>query len=458
MKLCRFMHLGGCYHANAAVRKSLLRPGEKSVLSVAAQHPMQKWHALGLLIVVGLFNYMDRLSISILQVPIKADLGLSDTHIGILTGLAFSLIYTTMSIPLARLADRAPRKYVIAITLAVWSLMTAACGFASGFVMLAILRMGVAIGEAGCVPASHSMISDYFPFHQRATAIATYGLVFPVGTLLGLGLSGWLATEFGWRNTFVILGVLGLLFVPVILMRLREPKRGESDEQASTLEVTSLRVALQTLWQSLALRHLIIGSAILAYPLNAALVWNAAFYDRVFGLPLTELALYLALLSGGAGAIGLYCSGLLSDRLGKIDARWYMWVPGTAGLALVPPMFFQYLGTSSAYGSLVAGGVSAILMNAFLAPVTAITQSIVAPNMRALASATIVFSAGFIGTVLGPLMTGIVSDALTSQLGLPNGIRYAIFSSSGVGILGAVLLMRGARYLPEEFAVARANR
>ena len=415
-----------------------------------------KWYALGLLMVVGLFNYIDRLSISILQVPIKAELELSDTQIGILTGLAFSLVYTTMSIPLARLADRVPRKFVIAGALAAWSLMTAACGFASGFVMLAFLRMGVAIGEAGCVPASHSTISDYFPLHERATAIATYGLVFPVGTLIGFAASGWLSTAFGWRQTFIILGLLGLVLVPIVLATLREPARGESDGHAFVGQTLSLRDAVGTLWRSLAMRHLIIGGAILSYPLNASLVWNAAFYDRIFGLPLAELALYLALLSGGGGAIGLYASGLFADRLGRIDARWYMWVPGLAGLLTVPFMFAQYLFAGGAYSSLAMGFASAVLLNAFLAPMAATAQSLAAPNLRALASASIVFTAGFIGTVLGPLLTGIVSDLLALRFDLGSeAIRYAILSSAFVGLLGASLLLRGARYLPDEFARLR---
>lgn len=419
----------------------------------------RKWYALAVVIVVGLFNYIDRLSMSILQVPIRAELGLSDSQIGVLTGLAFSLVYTVLTIPIARLADRVPRRYVIAGALATWSTMTALCGFASGFLVLAVFRMGVAIGEAGCVPATHATISDHFPPHQRGMAMSTYSLVLPVGTLLGFMSSGWLAGEFGWRRTFVVLGILGLLLVPVVLAGLREPLRRETDGHAAPVTGESLGRTLLGFWRTRPLRYLLFGCALISYPLHATLVWNAAFYDRQFGMSLARIALWLALLSGLGGGVGLYCSGILADRLGRIDARWYMWVPALAGLFTLPALFGQYLFAPTAHASLAIGFVSAMLTNAFISPMSATAQSLVRPNQRALVGACVVCIAGFLGTVLGPLLTGILSDVFSQYLGLGrDGLRYALLLAGVVSCLGALLLFHGARDLPAEYGRLHAGR
>ncbi|MFV0277478.1 MAG: spinster family MFS transporter [Parahaliea sp.] len=439
-----------------------------------------KWLTLILLMLVGLFNYIDRLSMSILQVPIKAEMGLSDTQIGILTGLAFSLVYTTMSVPIARLADRYSRKLVILCALVVWSLMTAACGLATGFLVLAVLRMGVAIGEAGCVPASHAIISDTFRFDERARALAAYGLVFPVGTLLGFAASGWLSEALGWRQTFVVLGLAGLGLAPVVMLYLKEPRRGASDlpvgggetpvqpgaggveaagagEERNPARSMSTLQALRQLWGSRAFCYLVVGSSILSYPLHASMVWNTAFYHRSFAMPIAELSVYLALLAGGAGGLGLYCFGSLADRLGRRDPRWYLWIPALSGLALLPAILAQYLWAPTARLSLLVGVVTVALMNAFLAPMMAMCQALAAPHLRSLASASAVFTAGLLGTVLGPVITGIVSDLLQRHSALgEEALRYAILTTLVAALLGAVLLLRGARFLAGDLRRARS--
>lgn len=424
--------------------KALAQP---QVGSSVAEH---KWYALGLLMLVGLFNYVDRLCMSILQVPIKAELGLSDTQLGALTGLAFSLMYTTMTLPIARLADRTARKYVIAGALAVWSAMTVGCGFATGFLMLAILRMGVAIGEAGCVPATHALLSDFFPLHQRARALATWQLVFPLGTLIGLAASGWLNDAIGWRHTFMLLGVLGLCLAPVVLLTLKEPERGASDHAPVVGRSPSLREAVRILWSCRAYRYAMIGAALMSYPLNATLVWNAPFYSRAFGLSLQELAIYLALLSGGAGAIGLFGGGVVADRLGRRDARWYMWVPAIAGLGVAPLMLVQY-SASNVQLSLIAGVLPVVLLNAFMPPQAAATQSLFPANLRATASATNVLSAGLFGAALGPFATGAISDWLVTGFGLErDSLRYAIGGSCLFAAAGGVMFLRAAAAMPRQ--------
>jgi MFS family permease len=422
-----------------------------SVPAAAAAAPdPRRWYALGLLMVVGLFNYIDRLCMSILQVPIKAELGLTDTQLGIMTGLAFSLLYTTMTLPIARLADLTQRRYVIAGALAVWSLMTLGCGFAGSFLSLVILRMGVAIGESGCVPASHAMLADYFPLEQRARALATWALVFPLGTLLGIASSGWLNEVIGWRHTFVLLGVIGLCMAPIVLLTLREPPRAGRSAGRAFAGAPSFGIAMRTLWASPTFRNQSLGGALIAYPLNAALLWNAPFYSRVFGMSIGQMAIWLALLSGGAGAVGLFSSGLIADRLGRRNPRWYLFVPGITGIALAPFMLLQFFATDVRV-SLGFGAIAVMLLNAFVPPQAAATQSLVAPNLRALASATNVLCAGTFGAALGPFATGVLSDLLTNRYGLGHeALRYAIGSSALLAVAGGLLFLRAALTFPGE--------
>jgi MFS family permease len=401
---------------------------------------------------VGLCNYIDRLCMSILQVPIKQELGLTDTQLGVLTGLAFSLLYTTMTVPIARLADQTARKYVIAGALLVWSLMTVCCGFAGGFLMLAVLRMGVAIGEAGCVPSTHALLAGLFPLHQRARALASWQLVFPLGALVGMAASGWLNAIMGWRYTFMLLGAIGLCLAPLVLLTLREPSRGDRSQGHSLSNAPALREALRTLWGSRAFRNSAIGGALMAYPLNAELFWNAPFYSRAFGLSLRELSAYLSLLSGGAGAIGLYGAAVIADRLGRVKPASYMLVPAYAGLGVPPLMLMQYFATD-AHFSLLLGIVPVMLLNAFMPPQAAATQSLFHVNLRALAAATNVLISGTVGAAIAPLATGFISDVLVSRYALDkDSLRYAIGCSCVFAALGGCFFMRAARYLPEELA------
>src|SRR3990167_1168681 len=187
------------------------------------------WFALAILFVVAIFNYLDRTILSIMQVALKDELGLTDTQLGTLTGLAFAVFYSTLALPIARLADRVSRKRVLATALTVWTLMTAASSMAGGYFSLLACRVGVAVGEAGCVPTTMSLISDYFPRHKRALAMAVWGLALPLGGMLGFAVGGQLTAAVGWRHTFLIVGLSGLVMTPVVLFFMREPKRGRFD-------------------------------------------------------------------------------------------------------------------------------------------------------------------------------------------------------------------------------------
>jgi MFS family permease len=412
---------------------------------------------LGVLIVIGLFNYIDRQSLAILQIPIKRELGLSDTQLGALTGLAFALLYTAMGLPIARLADRSNRTMLIAAALGVWSVMTSACGLAVGMITLVITRMGVAVGEAGCAPTSHSLISDYFPRAQRATAIGMWMLTFPIGTMLGFVAGGWLSTALGWRHAFAVLGLCGLALVPLVLLTVREPQRGAMDAGSAPGKQPTWTVAVRTLWSLRAFRHATLGGALVDFTLYATLNWNAPFYNRVFGLSMTEIAGHLALLSGVGGGLGVYLGGALTDRLGRRDARWYMWVPAIAALAAVPVMMIQYFTTSPRL-SLLAGFLPAMFLSSFLAPLVATGQSLVPATMRAFTSAVLALAVNIIGLGLGPLVTGMISDRLISHYGLGNdSLRYAIAVSAVVALWGAAHFLRAACFVREELTRVKAE-
>jgi predicted MFS family arabinose efflux permease len=402
---------------------------------------------LAMLFVVALFNYIDRSIIAILQEPLKADLRLSDTQLGALTGLSFALLYTTMALPIARLADVWNRKRLIAGALAIWSAATAACGLANNFATLVALRMGVAFGEAGCVPASHSLIADYFPLRKRATALALWGLSNPFGTMLGFAAGGWITQALSWREAFMMFGVAGVLLAPAVLT-IKEPKRGRFDDHADARTKVPLREAVATLWRLKAFRFLAAGGAAHAFVVFAAQNWNAPFYGRVHGMPITQVALFLALAIGLGGGVGQFVGGWMADRIGRRDRRWYMWLPALASALLIPVSLGVYLigDTQASMGFAV---VEAVLLNVWFAPIVATAQMLVAPQMRAFTSAMLVLIVNVLGLSLGPLLTGMISDALQPTFGAES-LRYAILASMGMSVVAAACFFRSGQHLMQE--------
>lgn len=413
-------------------------------------------YVLALLFLVSTFNYIDRTIISVLQVPIKKDLGLSDTALGLLTGLSFALFYTTFSLPIARWADRGVRKRIIAAALAVWSAMTALTGLATNFATLVLLRIGVAVGEAGSIPASHSMIADLYSPRSRATAIAVLGLSLPVGIMAGFLSAGILAETLGWRLSFAVIGIAGLLFAPVVLWTIREPVRGCFDPPAASSEAQpSFIQGMRHLWQLRCYRFLVIGAALHAYVVYSVMNWGAPFYVRVHGLSIGEVSAYLALANGLAGGIGMYLGGRLSDGLGNRDARWRVRVLTFAALVFVPIALAQHLVESTVL-SLWIGVAACMLLPFYYGPVVAVPQLLVPPNMRALTSAVTLVVTNLIGLGLGPTITGFVSDLLVEQYGMARvSLRYAISTAIVLSLAAAMMYWRASNSLLAEMRVGR---
>ncbi|MBP6701835.1 MAG: MFS transporter, partial [Halioglobus sp.] len=275
------------------------------------------YYALVILTIVYSFNFIDRQLLAILQESVKADLGLSDSQLGLLTGFAFAVFYVTAGIPIARWADRANRRDIVALSLFLWSFMTAISGFVQNYTQLLLARIGVGVGEAGGSPPSHSMISDIFPPTERATALGFYSMGVSIGILFGFLAGGWLNEYFGWRVAFVVVGAPGILLAIILRMTLAEPVRGLNEQRmVSNVPVPLLQV-LALLWSRRAFRHMAFAAALNAFAGYSTSNWTASFMIRSHGMSTGELGTWLALTIGLGGAIGVFCGGLLADRLAR---------------------------------------------------------------------------------------------------------------------------------------------
>jgi len=404
--------------------------------------------ALGLLFVIGLVNYIDRVAMSVLQVPVKADLHLSDEQIGLLMGFAFFIPYTMLSIPMARLADRSNRKVILIFALIVWSAMTFAVGLAGSFLILLFLRVGVALGEACCLPTSYSLIADYYPKEKHGRAIAILGATFPLGSMIGLVLSGHLGEELGWRGAFFAIGALGICLVPILMIGLKEPARATAvPGQSATPPVKN---ALRDIWQRKAYRFCILGLGMQSIVSISLLTWAAPFYSRSFNLDLGQVAMLVGFVMAGAGALGTLGGGFLGDKLARHRRSRLMLIPAIAAILATPFAILQFL-TGNLALSIGAALVSSILANAYLAPCNALIQRLALPGTRALAAAVGVTSAAVFGGGLGPWGTGKLSDHLSGVVETPaDGLRYAIIATLLAGILSALFFWLSARHLDRE--------
>ena len=421
------------------------RPSSFPVARLPAFHARV---ALLLVFLVGVCNYLDRYAMSVLQVPIKVELGLSDGQLGLLTGLAFFIPYVLVTLPIGRLADRYSRKYILAGALVVWSAMTALVSVSQGFLLIMFLRMGVAIGEAACLPTSYSLLADCFPPERRARAIAIVGISFPVGSSLGIAGAGALEGLLGWRGAFVALGAIGLVLAPVLLAVVREPARGGADRtgpQAGPAPAPPppFGEALRMLWKQPVFRFVAFGMGFQTYVAATVLSWSTPFYTRVHGIPLTRVALLFGLIAGIGGAVGSYGGGLLSDRFGRGNPRAYLWIPAAACELTVPMGLAQFL-VPDACASLAFAMATVMLVSCFPPPVYAIAHSLVPANMRGLTSALLVVSSSILGGAFGATVTGVLSDRLLG-LGLgADALRYAACTAFAFSGLAAWLFSRAA--------------
>ena len=392
--------------------------------------PTYRSYALALLVVVNVFNYLDRQILSILLESIKRDLQLSDTALGFLTGIAFALFYTFAGVPIARSADRGTRRTIMALGLAVWSGMSALTGLAQSFTQLALARIGVVVGEAACSPPVHSLLSDYFPPERRGTALSIFSLGVPIGIMIGYLVGGWINQYFGWRTALFVVGLPGLLLAVVVRLTLREPPRGHSEGPQTSTSVTpvdSFPDVLRFMWRLRSFRHLSLAAVLHALYGYGVLAFMPAFMMRVHGMTNTaELGLWLGLIAGVFSGIGTFLGGTLGDRFAarEKDMRWYMWLPAWATILSIPFTCLFYLWPEGRT-ALLLSIPSAILGPTYIGPTMAMTQGLVKLRMRATASAILLFILNLIGLGLGPQAVGVLSDLLVLTYGTQS-IRYAL--------------------------------
>ena len=407
-------------------------------------------YVLGVLVVTYTFNFIDRQILGILVEPIKRDLGVSDTWMGLLTGLAFAVFYTVMGIPIARFADRANRRNLVALALAIWSGFTALQGAAQSFWQLVLFRIGVGVGEAGCSPPSHSILADYYPPNRRATALGIYSLGIPVGILFGFFVGGWMEEFFGWRWAFVVVGVPGLLLALLVRLTVREPPRGYSEQRTSEGEQPSIVEVARYLLARKSFVHMAIGGGVTAFVGYGLITWAAPFFMRTHGMSSGELGTWLGLIFGIPGGVGIALGGRLADRFGERDARWYLWIVAAALLVVVPVGLGVYL-SDDATLALLFLVVPVLLGNFYQATTFAQTQTLVGLRMRSVAAAILLFVLNIIGLALGPSAVGFLSDLLAPEFG-NDSLRWALLICSLANLWAAFHYWQAGRHFPGDLA------
>jgi MFS family permease len=423
-----------------------------------------RYVVLAMLILVYTLNFLDRQILGILAKPIKEEFGLSDGQFGLMSGLAFALLYTTLAIPIAWLADRFSRVWIMTTALTLWSGFTALCGFAGGFSALFLARMGVGIGEAGGVAPAYSMLADYFPKHQRARALAAYAFGIPLGTAAGTLVGGLLAVHFGWRTAFIVVGLIGVALAPVFRLIVRDPRRGGADmavgdtttvqaPAAPMGEVVRVLAAKPSFWL------LSFGAASSSVCGYGVALWLPSFFMRSLGLTLRETAWYYSGIAFFGGLMGIWLGGAVADRLGAKSKAGYPLTPAVAFLISVP-CFLLAMNSGSLVGNLGGGASLALafaifliptgLNLAWLGPITAAVQHLAPAPMRTTASALFLLINNLLGIAVGTYYFGLVSDLLKPAFGAES-LRWSIYTGMGFYLVAALLFFLASRRLAKDW-------
>lgn len=419
-----------------------------------AAYGWRSHYTLVVLLLVYTMSFIDRQIMGILMEPIKREFQVSDTAMGLLSGLTFALFYSTLAIPFGRYADRANRRNFVAYCCAAWSAMTALCGMASGYWSLALARVGVAVGEAGGTSPSMSMIADHYPPERRGRAMGVYWLGPQLGILFGLTLGGWIAHHHGWRAAFLWMGIPGVIVALLLRFSGVEPQRGRWESSGANAPQEPIGQLFRDLWASKPFMRIGIAGLMMGFAGYGIGIWTPAFLVRTHGMTLQGAGAVMGLLGGAMAAIGALLSGWLCDKLGKRDPRWRIGVPALGCLLSLP--------TGLAFYSLPAG--DAIVLGSFVipkaigfymlfgitavwwtAPVYTVLSELIAPHRRATAMAIFNLGLTMLGAGLGPLVVGLVSDALVPAFG-NEALRWALAGSTfACYFLGMVAFLAALR-------------
>ena len=394
-------------------------------------------YALAILAVVYMFNFIDRQILAILLPSIKEEFQVGDAVLGLLAGTAFALFYVILGIPIARLADRSNRRNLIALAVAVWSGMTALSGFAANIWQLALARVGVGIGEAGCSPPAHSMIADLYPPQQRSSAMGVYTLGISAGIMLAYLAGGWVVDNYSWRHAFFIVGLPGLLLAALVRFTIIEPPRGAADNRTDSGERPSLMDVVRFLASRRSFVFMALGAGASSFVGYTIIFEMPLFLGRSFEIGATSIGVWLGLIYGFAGGLGFFLGGYLADRMGLQGhkrALNFIAVSTLLSTACLAAVFLS----STLVWCLSLLVFPSVIMNFYLAPVLGQTQSLVSLRMRAVASSLLLLILNVLGLMIGPALTGLVSDLLRASQG-NESLRYALLISTVVMLPVAAL-------------------
>lgn len=411
---------------------------EQAAIAKAYQNPAYRYLVLGVLTLVYIFNFVDRQVINVLAQPIINDLQISDGQFGMLSGLAFAAIYTTLGIPVARWADVGNRRNIVSIAVAVWSAMTILCGYAQNFFQLFMARFGVGVGEAGGSPPSHSIVSDIFPPEQRGTALSIYSLGVYGGILVGTVGGAYLVQYFDWRTAFIVVGAPGIFLAVLLRLIVKEPPRGMVEARRDVAPPSFFGV-MRFLWDRKSFRHLSMACALHAFVTYGIGNFMPLFLGRTHGMPMLDVGWYYGMIAGIGGLSGTFFGGWISDRLIKKtgDRSWYVRIAFVSTIAAIPLALNTFLIMPNGYAAVYSYLFTSFMGGWYLAPCLASTHFLVGIRMRAMGSAILLFMLNLIGLGFGPMLTGYVSDYLTPEFGV-DGLRYAMAITVLVNIWCAV--------------------
>jgi predicted MFS family arabinose efflux permease len=416
---------------------------------------LKRHYALGLLTLTYVLNFLDRQLLAVLLEPIKAEFQVSDTAMGLLYGLAFALFYATLAIPVARLADQYSRRNILAAAAGVWSLMTVLCGTAGNFIQLVVFRIGVAVGEAGGVPPSQSMVNDIYPPSQRATAMAVFSSGTFIGTILAMVGGAFIAQHLGWRAAFFIVGAPGILLALIIRFTISDPVRGQWDESSANTKTEQTRLwdSIVMMWRRPALRCAMIGCGLACMAGYGIGYWSIAFMMRVHSLSLVQSGLLIGGLGAIIGLLGSLFGGWLCDRLASQKREWLLKLPALSLLLSLPLMLLFLgwdenqkisLGNHAIPVAIVFYCLGGFVGSWWAAPTYVAIQELVEPQQRTLVCAVLLFIMNLIGFGLGPLLVGVFSDMLT-PLFQQNAIRYSLMLIMMMYIFAMVFYLMSSR-------------
>ncbi len=445
-------------------------PSSPAAVSPVSKSRAYRTYVLLLLTAVYTFNFIDRQIIAILSPAIKTDLGLADWQLGVLKGFAFAVLYTTLGIPIARLADRTNRVNIIAIALALWSGFTALSGACQNFIQLALARVGVGIGEAGGSPPAHSLISDYYPKEKRAGALGVYAMGIPVGVAFAYLAGGWITQTFSWRIAFLVVGLPGIVLAILLKLTVREPPRGAME--AAGAAVTADSGEARSFWSEVAViwrtakhllsiptyRAVVFGTTAISFSAYANGTWIVDFYARSHAdFSLLTVLFALGLISGTAYALGTFLGGYLVDTLGKKSKRMYGYVPAIA-LFLNAPLFLAALWHPSAIVSLIFQIPVQLSIGFYLGPAFALAQTLAPVRVRALSTAIFFFILNMIALGFGPTTAGVLSSVLSGGMGEELALRWSLTLVSLAGLIGAWYFYLVAKRIPADWEKATGEK